>query len=190
MSRAVQTRRLKDHIASLETMTRFVLATLALGSGVYTYLGVRSLLDGSATRRLLRRRHLCGLGLGRHLRLLDLHDPLPAGDARRRLAAALRRHHGGRLGDDRRHGVLAECRGARRLRSGRAASRDHARGLHRRSRPGAWQCARRAFAAARHPARRRSVSPGLPGTSRTPARSPAPPVRAASCNCSARCRRR
>ena len=49
MSRAVQTRRLKDHIASLETMTRFVLATLALGSGVYTYLGVRSLLDGSAT---------------------------------------------------------------------------------------------------------------------------------------------
>ena len=27
----------------------FVLATLALGSGVYTYLGVRSLLDGSAT---------------------------------------------------------------------------------------------------------------------------------------------
>ena len=49
MSRAVQTRRLKDHIDSLETMTRFVLATLALGSGVYTYLGVRSLLDGSAT---------------------------------------------------------------------------------------------------------------------------------------------
>jgi hypothetical protein len=49
MSRAVQTRRLKEHIASLETMTRFVLATLALGSGVYTYLGVRSLLDGSAT---------------------------------------------------------------------------------------------------------------------------------------------
>jgi hypothetical protein len=49
MSRAVQTRRLQDHIASLATMTRFVLATLALGSGVYTYLGVRSLLDGSAS---------------------------------------------------------------------------------------------------------------------------------------------
>lgn len=49
MSRAAQTRRLKEHIASLETMTRFVLATLALASGVYTYLGVRSLLDGSAT---------------------------------------------------------------------------------------------------------------------------------------------
>ncbi len=49
MSPAEQTRRLREHTASLETMTRFVLATLALGSGVYTYLGVRSLLDGSAT---------------------------------------------------------------------------------------------------------------------------------------------
>ncbi len=49
MSHAVQASRLKAHIASLETMTRFVLATLALASGVYTYLGVRSLLDGSAT---------------------------------------------------------------------------------------------------------------------------------------------
>ncbi len=47
--RAVQANRLKAHLAGLETMTRFVLATLALGSGVYTYLGVRSLLDGSAT---------------------------------------------------------------------------------------------------------------------------------------------
>lgn len=42
-------RALKAHVAGLETMTRFVLATLALASGVYTYLGVRSLLDGSAT---------------------------------------------------------------------------------------------------------------------------------------------
>ena len=42
-------RRLKEHVAALETMTRFVLATLALASGVYTYLGVRSLLDGDAT---------------------------------------------------------------------------------------------------------------------------------------------
>lgn len=49
MAQGTQARRLKTHIASLETMTRFVLATLALGSGVYTYLGVRSLLDGSAT---------------------------------------------------------------------------------------------------------------------------------------------
>lgn len=49
MSNASQAQILKRHIASLETMTRFVLATLALASGVYTYLGVRSLLDGSAT---------------------------------------------------------------------------------------------------------------------------------------------
>lgn len=49
MSQARTARRLKDHVAALETMTRFVLATLALASGVYTYLGVRSLLDGDAT---------------------------------------------------------------------------------------------------------------------------------------------
>ncbi len=49
MSRVATARKLKEHIASLETMTRFVLATLALASGVYTYLGVRTLLDGSAT---------------------------------------------------------------------------------------------------------------------------------------------
>ena len=49
MNDALHARRLKDHIAALETMTRFVLATLALASGVYTYLGVRSLLDGSAS---------------------------------------------------------------------------------------------------------------------------------------------
>lgn len=49
MSKARTARSLRGQIASLETMTRFVLATLALASGVYTYLGVRSLLDGDAT---------------------------------------------------------------------------------------------------------------------------------------------
>lgn len=48
MTRSATARALRGHIASLETMTKFVLATLALGSFVYTYLGVRSLLDGSA----------------------------------------------------------------------------------------------------------------------------------------------
>ncbi|TYR31411.1 hypothetical protein FY036_14100 [Mesorhizobium microcysteis] len=48
-SKARTSRRLREHVSSLETMTRFVLATLALASGVYTYLGVRSLLDGDAT---------------------------------------------------------------------------------------------------------------------------------------------
>jgi hypothetical protein len=41
--------RLQDGVLAVETMTRFALAVLALASGVYTYLGVRSLLDGSAT---------------------------------------------------------------------------------------------------------------------------------------------
>ena len=40
---------LRHTVTSIATMTRFALAVLALASGVYTYLGVRSLLDGSAT---------------------------------------------------------------------------------------------------------------------------------------------
>lgn len=40
---------LRQTVANVSTMTRFALAVLALASGVYTYLGVRSLLDGSAT---------------------------------------------------------------------------------------------------------------------------------------------
>lgn len=41
--------RLADTLRSVETMSRFALAVLALASGVYTYLGVRGLLDGSAS---------------------------------------------------------------------------------------------------------------------------------------------
>ncbi|MEO7221653.1 MAG: hypothetical protein ABIY37_04200 [Devosia sp.] len=41
--------RIQQTLTSVETMTRFALAVLALASGVYTYLGVRGLLDGSAT---------------------------------------------------------------------------------------------------------------------------------------------
>lgn len=41
--------RLSETVRGVETMTRFSLAVLALASGVYTYLGVRGLLDGSAT---------------------------------------------------------------------------------------------------------------------------------------------
>ena len=41
--------RLAETVKGIETMTRFALAVLALASGVYTYLGVRSILDGSAT---------------------------------------------------------------------------------------------------------------------------------------------
>lgn len=38
---------LRGGISRLEVMTKFTLATLALASGIYTYLGVRSLLEGS-----------------------------------------------------------------------------------------------------------------------------------------------
>jgi hypothetical protein len=41
--------RLQETVRGVETMTRFSLAVLALASGVYTYLGVRGLLDGTAT---------------------------------------------------------------------------------------------------------------------------------------------
>jgi hypothetical protein len=40
--------RLAETVKGIETMSRFALAVLALASGVYTYLGVRELLDGSA----------------------------------------------------------------------------------------------------------------------------------------------
>ena len=40
---------LRSQIRRLETTTQVTLAVLALGSGVFTYLGVRELLDGSAT---------------------------------------------------------------------------------------------------------------------------------------------
>ena len=41
--------RLAEAVNSVQTMTRFALAVLSLASGVYTYLGVRGLLDGSPT---------------------------------------------------------------------------------------------------------------------------------------------
>ena len=41
--------RIQQTLNGVETMTRFCLAVLALASGVYTYLGVRGLLDGTAT---------------------------------------------------------------------------------------------------------------------------------------------
>jgi len=42
--------KIKNNIDNLEVISRFALAILALASGVYTYLGVRSLLDGSSTQ--------------------------------------------------------------------------------------------------------------------------------------------
>jgi len=53
MSQLRSARALRGHIARLDMMTRFVLATLALASGVYTYLGVRGLLEGSGGATLV-----------------------------------------------------------------------------------------------------------------------------------------
>jgi hypothetical protein len=39
---------LRDGVTGLDLTMRLTLAVLALASGVYTYLGVRDLLDGSA----------------------------------------------------------------------------------------------------------------------------------------------
>jgi hypothetical protein len=40
---------LRDGVSRLEVTTRVTLGVLALASGVYTYLGVRDLLNGDAT---------------------------------------------------------------------------------------------------------------------------------------------
>lgn len=48
MSSQTTAARIGQTIKGLETTTRFALAVLALASGVYTYLGVRGLLDGDA----------------------------------------------------------------------------------------------------------------------------------------------
>ena len=40
---------LRDGVTRLEITTRVTLAILALASGVYTYIGVRELLNGNAT---------------------------------------------------------------------------------------------------------------------------------------------
>ncbi|MEM8650116.1 MAG: hypothetical protein AAGF54_06260 [Pseudomonadota bacterium] len=42
--------KIRDGIQNLEVMSRFALAILSVASGVYTYLGVRSLIDGSSSQ--------------------------------------------------------------------------------------------------------------------------------------------
>ena len=78
---------LRDGVQRLEITTRVTLGVLALASGVYTYLGVRDLLNGNADHRVLRRGDLFGRGLDRHLRVLDLPDAVPAACAPSRSAA-------------------------------------------------------------------------------------------------------
>ena len=157
MSHAAQARRLKEHIASLETMTRFVLATLALASGVYTYLGVRSLLDGSATvvffAAVIYSASVSVAIYGFWTYLIRFLPEMRDGGSR--LALFVIMAIGSLM-----IVAMSSWLNAAALAGSAAVEQhlaDHARGLHRRPRPGARQRARRAVAAARHPARRRAL---------------------------------
>ena len=55
---------LEGHLAWLNTFTPAALGVLAIASGIYTYLGVSSILCGCC---------LFHCGFGRDLRLLELH---------------------------------------------------------------------------------------------------------------------
>ena len=106
--------RLHDGVAAVEIMTRFALAVLALASGVYTYLGVRSILDGP-DRGILRGSDLFRFGFGRDLCLLVLHGAVLSA---RHQPFQPHRHAGsdGRwLRDDPCDVELVECRRARRI---------------------------------------------------------------------------
>ncbi len=111
MSRAAQSRRLKDHIASLETMTRFVLAHAGAGQRQFTPISASALCSTARPRssssppssiRCPSRSPIYGFWTYLIRFLPEMRD------GGSRLAHA--RHHGGRFGDDRRHGVLAERR--------------------------------------------------------------------------------
>ncbi len=170
MAKPSQARRLKEHIASLETMTRFVLATLALGSGVYTYLGVRSLLDGSATvvffAAVIYSVSVSVAIYGFWTYMIRFLPEMRDGGSRLAMLGIMA------VGSAMIVAMASWLNAAAlgRLGGGRAASGDHAGRLYRRSRPGAWQCAGRAVAAARHPARRRTFRAARRTRNRPPAR--------------------
>ena len=69
---------LRDGIQRLEVTSRVTLGVLALGSGVYTYLGVRELLKRKLHGRLLRSGDLFGRGHDRDLRVLVVPDAAAA----------------------------------------------------------------------------------------------------------------
>jgi len=118
MSNAAQARKLKQHLAALETTTRFVLATLALASGVYTYLGVRSLLDGSATivffAAVIYSASVSIAMYGFWTYLIRLLPEMRDAGSRLALVGII----GARLAYDRGHVLVAERGGAGRIRGG------------------------------------------------------------------------
>ena len=142
---------LRDGVSRLEITTKVTLAVLALASGVYTYLGVRDLLNGDTTVVFFAAViYSVAVSIGIYAFWTFLMRFLPHVQDRRSrglLFACM----GARLADDHRHVGLAQRLGAGRRRRDPAAPRGLGAELHRRSRPRAQQCARGAEPAARHP---------------------------------------
>ena len=130
---------LRDGVQRLEITTRVTLGVLALASGVYTYLGVRDLLNGNATVVFFAAViYSVAVSIGIYAFWTFLMRFLPhVRDATSRGAAV--RLHAARLADDHRDVGLAQRLGAGRRRRDPAASRGHGAELHPRPRPRAQQ---------------------------------------------------
>ena len=139
---ALMSSALREGVQRLEITTRVTLGVLALASGVYTYLGVRDLLNGNATVVFFAAViYAVAVSIGIYAFWTFLMRFMPHVRERQEPRAAVRLH-GARLGDDHRDVGLAECLGARRRRRDPAASRDLGAGLYPRPRPRASQRAR------------------------------------------------
>ena len=125
--------RLQETVKGVETMTRFALAVLALASGVYTYLGVRGLLDGTATFVFFAAiiySAAVSVAIYAFWTFMLRFVPLVTSGVGQRVGAVP--HHGGRLLHDHGDVVLAQRRGARRLGRAGAAPGGQSRGICRR----------------------------------------------------------
>ena len=133
---------LREGVQRLEITTRVTLGVLALASGVYTYLGVRDLLNGNATIVFFAAViYAVAVSIGIYAFWTFLIRFLPHVTERKSRGLSVRLH-GARLGHDHRDVGLAECLGARRRSRNPAASCSFGAGLYPRSRPRTFQCAR------------------------------------------------
>ena len=175
---------LREGVQRLEITTRVTLGVLALGSGVYTYLGVRDLLNGNATVVFFAAViYSVAVSIGIYAFWTFLMRFLPhVRDAKSR--GLLFGCMAARLADDHRHVGLAECFGARRRRRDPAASRrSPCRPIPATSTRRISQRARGAEPACPTSRWRRRASPSWPNPSAA-ARSPARRARARWCSCS------